>query len=176
VPWAADSAQVASAVFTAGAAYAAWAAVKQTREAAREANEPDLTMQVLVNADTGMVEVLVINAGGGLAKGCLMVMTTPSHKLNTYLDNGLLRPDEQFHIYTTIPDPGQRETKVAIMAHSPRDNGWAWNHLGARRAIKFPKADDPEQLTGRDGYNLFWPGEDRTHLTNSKYRFARHRF
>jgi hypothetical protein len=102
--WSAFGGATGSAV----AATAAWAAARQSREQTRAASTPHLLLQVLNNAQTGCLDVAVENAGGGIASGCSIWISTPRGHAAAVIGNGFLRPGQGAHISTDIPASHER--------------------------------------------------------------------
>jgi hypothetical protein len=171
-----DWAPVASAAFAAAASTAAWLGVRETRRAAESAIRPELAVSAGEGPD-GLVDVLVHNAGRGVARHVRVMLTAEGQRLDAWT-RAILSADETFRIATTIKssegrDPSQPPDSnwlVVVSCRDVRQRMWAWNQAGERQKIPTTKGlAEPASI-----FAGFWPQAEFTSLplAGFKYRYG----
>ena len=136
----AELASVISASAAAIAALGSWAAVRQTRKAARDATLPSLHGQVLVGQE-GLLEVHIHNAGRGVAKGVLIGLVAEDSHVMGALGTGFLPGGESVFVQTGIPTPSiehlaREKPKGVLICRDISENSYAWNLVGERKVLR----------------------------------------
>src|SRR4051794_3582198 len=98
-----DWAQVAGALFTAVAALAALATVRQGHRMMRAAVEPDVHIQVLQNVGDDRTEMVIANTGGGTTKGTAYLMVAGGKRAIGWLGDGFLAPGDKVVVLPELP-------------------------------------------------------------------------
>jgi hypothetical protein len=161
VAWIGESAQVASALFTAGAAGAARASVRQGQRIWRASLEPDIHPQVLLNQQTATTDLLVFNAGGGIAKGTAFTLAAAGHRTSGYFGDGFIRPGEKFLVSSAVPH--DEDAECLVMYRSLDESSWAVDRTGPKRRIRQGRTGRP--TSGQQLWERFYPDTDLDQLT-----------
>lgn len=108
MPNLAEWATLATAVFTAGAAYAALQTARHGRRQIEDAERPQLDIQVTVSGPGGTLGLLVVNTGRGIARGARYVLHGLDQHAEGNLLDGFVRPGEKLYVRTGIgPVPAE---------------------------------------------------------------------
>jgi hypothetical protein len=99
---AADWATVASAVFTAGAAAAALATVRQGRQVLDAAERPLLEVQVLAEPPHRLLAVAIVNSGQGTARGANFAVHALGTATDGVIGDGFVMGGDRVKYQTTI--------------------------------------------------------------------------
>jgi hypothetical protein len=160
---------LATAVFSAVAAGAAWAAVRQTAFLNREARRPLLHLSTTGTAATGTMHAHIRNGGGGVAREVmifLMFEGRPEAILGALPPEGMLAPGAAIRLELpwSLADVGRRLALGAVVCTDTHGDLFSWTgggasrHWRARRLKRhpvsnlevvrsfFPDAPDPEQM------------------------------
>ena len=151
-----DVAQVASAVFTFGAAGAAWKSVAQGQRLWRSSLEANLVPQILLNERTGTTDLVIQNAGGGLAHGVTFVLASGGKVASHRVGDGFMRGTLKALVHTDLPQSidaramvmwrNVDESSFAVAPGTPRER--------LRKGRKGPATSDDQ------AWRRFYPGED----------------
>ena len=154
VAWS-DVATVATALFTAVTAWAAWRSVKQSQELFDAAKRADLAPLPLVSMGTGTTELSVANVGGGIAKGVLFIFVAGGRKGLGAVRDGFLRPGDRMLVHGAFPhDEG---AQFIVMWRDFDDTGWA---VGRNRKVRVGAGQDWE-TTGGEVWKMVYADDRR---------------
>jgi hypothetical protein len=128
-----DAATVATALFTAFAALAAWRSAAQARRLSDAAQRADLAPQVITDAAAGTIEMVIVNVGGGIAKGAGVILVASGRRVIRFIGDGFLRPGDKVHVHGEIPHD---KNAPCVVAWLDADNtGWVVSREGRRKRI-----------------------------------------
>lgn len=77
--------------------------VRLNRRIARQTVLPDLSIQPIINPETGLLGAMVHNAGTGVARGAYFVIARGDNRSVDAVGHGVVRPNELYEIQTQIP-------------------------------------------------------------------------
>jgi hypothetical protein len=149
----ADHAAVASAIASAVAALAAWAAVLQASRWQRRQRLPWLHIEVAEGLDTGTVRLRIENGGGGIARGVWFWVREGSQAVVSGLPpHGLLAAGKGVSIATRLQATGRDAEAVVICRSGPRIH--AWDAAGRHKKWRlnwwaFPKPGSNQTIVNR---------------------------
>lgn len=121
--WWSDAAGLGSAVFTAGAAGAAWQSVRQGQRLWRSSLEADLVPQVLLNTGTGTTDLAIFNAGGGVARGTVFALASGGMKAVGHIGDGFLRGGQKVYVHAALPQT--EDAECVVMWRNVDESSWA---------------------------------------------------
>jgi hypothetical protein len=155
-----DAAQIVAAVFTAGAAGAAWRTVGQGQRLWRHGVEPDLHIQVLLNASTGTADMAIFNIGGGTARGVFFAMAAGGQRTTGVIEDGIMAGGSKYFVHAALPRTDDAEG--IVWWRNIDESSWAIDRVGPkrrlRRAVKSRRAR--RRAKGRsieEVWRLFFP-------------------
>ena len=132
--WIVDSAQVATAAFTAGAALAALKSVKHGQEIWRASRAADLHVQILQNVDTKTTDLSIINVGGGVARGVAFALGSEFQKAWGIIGDGFVAPSQKVLIQAQIPHSDQ--TECLVLFRDVDESPWTIGRMVLKKAIR----------------------------------------
>jgi hypothetical protein len=132
--WIVDSAQVATAAFTAGAAYAAYKSVQHGQQIWRAAQSPDMHLQVLLNEDEGTTDIVLVNAGSGVARGVAFVVAAEGQRAAGYIGDGFMAAAQKAVIQTKVPQ--STSARCFVMYRDLDETSWVVPHDGSKRRLR----------------------------------------
>src|SRR5215216_6387119 len=97
-----DWAAAAGALFTALAALAAYLTARQGRQLIEAAELPRLDVQVLVDPESGMLMLSVVNAGRGIGRGSGYVLHALGRVAVGILGDGFMQSGEKLFVRSAI--------------------------------------------------------------------------
>jgi hypothetical protein len=162
-------ATLATAVFSAVAAGAAWAAVRQTAVLHREARRPLLHLSTTGSASTGKVHAHIRNGGGGVAREVMVFLMIEGRReamLQHLPPEGMLAPGAAIRLELpwTVADTEGRDALGLVLCTDTHGDLFAWTAGGAsrhwrarrlkRRPVQrgevirsfFPEVPEPERM------------------------------
>ena len=160
---------LATALFSAIAAGAAWAAVRQTAVLNREAQRPLLHLSTTASAATGKVHAHIRNGGGGVAREVMVFLMFEGQRdamLQTLPPEGMLAPSAAIRLELpwTTPEVEGRDTLGLVLCTDAHGDLFAWTGGGASRHWRarrlksrpvsrlevvrtfYPEVPDPERM------------------------------
>jgi hypothetical protein len=156
-----DYASVASAVFAAIAAGAAWMSARHAGRAIEEAERPQLEAQVLADPETGLLSVAVVNTGRGVARGGIVLLHALGRYVEVPISDGFVSPGEKIYVKTDIGPVPTEDLKgdisdLGVMVSYRDAQGFAHYRAGTgahysprRLVMRRPKYPDRWEAFGR---------------------------
>jgi hypothetical protein len=140
-----EIATVASAVFTAGAAMAAWRSAseagKSASAASRSADQAqrafdvrqraDMALQILVDRDSDTTELVFVNVGGGIAKAVAYMLVGAGRRRIDFVEDGFMKPGDKVRVHAPIP-PASPTAQGVVVWLDADNTGWAVRHDGRK--------------------------------------------
>jgi hypothetical protein len=159
-----DYALIGSSLFTAGAASASWASVRQGKKGARERQQPALLGAVTQLEGPGAGEktptfLNILNAGG-LAKNVACLLAIEDHYIANPAGPGFLRNQQEAAIATELPPSSDR--RAILMCRDLRQRVWACDLDRNLRSYDGREADPALDF---EAFWLDFYGEDLSLLT-----------
>lgn len=129
-------APVASASIAAVAAFLSFVAVRQAQRQRVEDRRPSLLVQPL-RADDGQISFAIANVGRGLARQVRFVCGCHGLYVAGEVDTGLMRPDDEVLIHTSIVAPDDLvQTRSVVTCTDPYGIAYSWDESGRRRRLR----------------------------------------
>jgi len=159
-----DYALIGSSLFTAGAASASWASVKQGKQSARERQQPALLGAVTQLEGPGAGEktptfLNILNAGG-LAKNVACVLAIEDHYIANPAGPGFLRNQQEAAVATEMPLSSDR--RGILICRDLRQRVWVCDLDRNMRSYDGREADP---VLDFETFWLDFYGEDLSLLT-----------
>jgi hypothetical protein len=159
-------ATVASTAFTALAAGAAWATVRQSARERREARIPALHVEVTEDLDSGAIGFHIENYGGDLAKLVSFVVVEGTQVAAGFLPPAaILRSGEGATMRTALASTGSHQAKAVVICHDAAGRYvHAWDVTGQHK--QWRRRRWPERPKGGEWIlRKFYPGMSLDSLT-----------
>ena len=134
--WLTEAAPVASAGFAALAAGASWRSVRVSERSWRASIEPDLHMQVIADEANNRMNVVVYNAGGGLAKGVALMLVGGGSRSVGYLREGLVRPGDELLVRSELPATIGDDLECLLVYRDRGESPWAVTRRGEKHRLR----------------------------------------
>jgi hypothetical protein len=134
--WLVDAAPVASAVFAATAAGASWLSVRHGQRVWRATIEPDLHLQVMLDIGNNRSNVVVFNAGGGIAKGTAFMLVGGGLRSSGYLLDGFMGPGDKVLVTSQIPATADEDIECLVVYRTLDESSWTVTRQGEKRPLR----------------------------------------
>jgi hypothetical protein len=128
--------QVASTALAAVAALAAWATVRQGQRVWRHSIEPHMSVQVLKSAVTHSTVMMVLNEGGGTARGVAFALVAGGKQVTDFIGDGFVAPGAKVLINTDLPEDDDAE--CVVMWRNADESSYALDRVGPARRLRGP--------------------------------------
>jgi hypothetical protein len=146
------------------AAIASLFALRQTREIARSAQLPDLSIQPLIRTGTRQLGASIHNAGGGVARGVMVVIADGEYLVTIPVGIAMIRPNERFEIWTDIQrgaySGGDQAEGMYVRCRDRFGvaHGWTHKEVHDEKPVRRGRKHEPEMLL--DGFRAAFPEID----------------
>jgi hypothetical protein len=142
-----DWASVVSAGIAAIAALFSFVSVRQARRERIEDRRPQLLVQPLLETSTATMSYSIANAGRGLARQTRYLFTCDDMHVTGSLDTGVIRPDEEVVVTTSMTATKDSKTQGVVLCVGPGGESFVWNAEGRRKRLRHGLRRRPDYVS-----------------------------